>query len=265
MSLLKIATWNVNSIRARIHNLIEWIKDNDPDIICLQETKTDNKTFPFEALQSFNYNIKAHGQKSYNGVAILSKHNPIEVLTKLPGDDIDEQARFIEATFTINSQILRIGNIYLPNGNPVMSPKYSNKISWIKRFLQFASQRLALEEILILAGDYNIIPQPYDCYDPIIWESNACFQLEVRQYFQKLQNIGFTDAIRATHDTNNLYSFWDYFANSWTKNKGVRIDHMMLSPEATSLLHSAQINTKPRGWEKPSDHAPVILSLDIPE
>ncbi|AKK19857.1 exodeoxyribonuclease III [Candidatus Liberibacter africanus] len=265
MSLVTIATWNVNSIRARIHNLTAWIKENDPDIICLQETKTENKTFPFDDLESFNYHIEARGQKSYNGVAILSKYNPIEVVTDLPGGDFDDQARFIEATFTINSQILRIGNLYVPNGNPITSTKYNTKISWIKSFLQFASQRLTLEEPLIFAGDYNIIPQPRDCYNPTIWQNDACFTLEVRQYFQKLQNIGFTDAIRATHDANNLYSFWDYYPESWAKNKGIRIDHIMLSPEAASLLHSSQIDTKPRGCVKPSDHTPVIVSLDIPE
>ncbi|XCE33767.1 exodeoxyribonuclease III [Candidatus Liberibacter asiaticus] len=265
MSVVTVATWNVNSIRARIHNLAAWIKENNPDIICLQETKTEDKNFPFETLQSLNYHIETCGQKSYNGVAILSKYQPIEIVTHLPGDDLDVQARFIEATFTINTQTLRIGNLYLPHGNPITSTKYDDKISWIKRFLRFASQRLELEEPLIFAGDYNIIPQPHDCYNPIIWENDACFTLEVRQSFQKLQNMGFTDAIRAIHDTHHLYSFWDYYADSWSKNKGIRIDHIMLSPEATSLLHSARIDTKPRGWTKPSDHTPVIVSLDIPE
>lgn len=265
MSLVTIATWNVNSIRARIKNVITWIQENNPDIICLQETKTEDKTFPFEAIQSLNYHIETCGQKSYNGVAILSKYQPIEMIKKLPGDDLDEQARFIEATFTINSQILRIGNIYLPNGNPIASAKYDYKISWIKRFLQFASQRLELEEAFLFAGDYNIIPQPRDCYDSIMWQNDACFTLEVRQAFQKLQNMGFTDAVRATNDAHNIYSFWDYFSDSWRKNKGIRIDHVMLSPEATTFLHSAYIDKKPRGCVKPSDHTPVIVTLDIPE
>ncbi|MBY7649433.1 MAG: exodeoxyribonuclease III [Candidatus Liberibacter europaeus] len=264
MAQVKIATWNVNSIRARINNIVTWVEENNPDIICFQETKTEDKTFPIDTIQSLGYHVEMRGQKSYNGVAIVSKYQPEEVIKNFPGDDLDNQARFIEATFAINSQILRIANIYLPNGNPIGSPKYDYKISWIKRLLKFASQRLELEEPIILAGDYNIIPQPRDCYDSQLWQNDACFTLEVRQAFQKLQNIGFTDAIRATSDDNNIYSFWDYFSNSWKKNKGVRIDHLMLSPEAISFFQSSWIDKKPRGCEKPSDHSPVIVSLDIP-
>ncbi|MBL0849202.1 MAG: exodeoxyribonuclease III [Candidatus Liberibacter ctenarytainae] len=265
MRLVTIASWNVNSIRARIHNITTWIKANNPDILCLQETKTEDKTFPFDAIESLGYHAEIHGQKSYNGVAILSKHQPEEVIKGLPGDDLDEQARFIEATFVINSQILRIGNLYLPNGNPIATAKYHYKITWIERFLDFASQRLELEEPVIFAGDYNIIPQPCDCYDPEAWKDDACFTLEVRHAFQKLQNIGFTDAIRAISDAPHLYSFWNYRPGSWKKNKGLRIDHLMLSPEAIPLFKSAQIDQIPRGCEKPSDHAPVILYLEVPE
>ncbi|AHA28213.1 exodeoxyribonuclease III [Candidatus Liberibacter americanus] len=260
---IKIATWNVNSIRARIENVVTWIKDNNPDIICLQETKTEDINFPVEIIESLGYHVEIHGQKAYNGVAIISKFQPEEVIKRLPGDDLDNQARFIEATFSISGKILRIANIYLPNGNPISSPKYDYKLSWIKRLLQFASQRLELEEPFILIGDYNIIPHPRDCYDPNIWKNDACFSLEVRQYFQQLQNIGFIDAIRAISDEDNLYSFWDYHSGSWKKNKGVRIDHIMLSPEATSFLVSSLIDKTPRGCEKPSDHTPVIAYLEL--
>ncbi|MBA5724381.1 exodeoxyribonuclease III [Candidatus Liberibacter sp.] len=261
---MTVATWNVNGVRARINNLVTWLKENNPDIVCLQETKTQDINFPLEPIQSLGYQIEIHGQKAFNGVAIISKYQPEEVIKGFPDDSIDEQARFIEAVFSINSQILRIGSLYIPNGNPLSSPKYDYKLSWLERFSQFASKRLELEEPLILAGDYNIIPEPRDCYNPKAWEQDAVFTPEVRQTFQKLQNIGFVDAIRATSDAPHLYSFWDYKMGAWEKNKGVRIDHLMLSPEAAFFLRSAQIDKMSRGIEKPSDHVPVMVSLEIP-
>ncbi|AMC12979.1 exodeoxyribonuclease III [Liberibacter crescens] len=264
MLLLKIATWNINSIRAHINDFMEWLETNHPDIVCLQEIKTLEESFPVDRIESLGYHIETYGQKAFNGVAIISKFMPEEVLKGLPGDPQDTQARFIEAVFSINSQILRIGNLYLPNGNPFLSPKYNYKLAWIERLLSFAEERLSLEEPFILAGDYNIIPEPHDCYDPEAWENDALFVLPIRQSFKKLKNLGFIDAIRATTDSVLEYSFWDYKNNSWNKNKGIRIDHLMLSPEAASYLHSAWIDKELRNSEKPSDHVPVNIQLTIP-
>ncbi|MCM2293666.1 exodeoxyribonuclease III [Allorhizobium sp. BGMRC 0089] len=256
---MKIATWNINGIKARIDNLLQWLEAASPDIACLQEIKSVDESFPREPIEALGYHVETHGQKGFNGVALLSKVRPDEVNRGLPGDATDEQARFIEGVFSVPSGVLRVCSLYLPNGNPADDPvKYPYKLAWMERLKRFAEERLALEEPLILAGDYNVIPQPHDCFDPSVWAQDALFLPETRAAFRRLTNLGLTDAVRATTDAVKLYSFWDYQAGAWQKNNGIRIDHLLTSPEATDRLISTEIDRQVRSWEKPSDHVPVI-------
>ncbi len=258
MDAMKIATWNINGVKARIANLCEWLKSSAPDVVCLQEIKSVDEGFPRLEIEALGYHVETHGQKGFNGVAILSKMKPDEVNRGLPGDDGDEQARFIEAVFSVERGVVRICSLYLPNGNPPDDPvKYPYKLAWMERLKAFTESRLALEEPLILAGDYNVIPEPHDCRDPRLWEGDALFLPKTRQSFRRLENLGLTDAVRATSDDPLLYTFWDYQAGAWQKNNGIRIDHLMLSPEASDRLLSASIEKHVRSWEKPSDHVPV--------
>ena len=261
---MKIATWNINGVKARIDNLTQWLKDSNPDIVCLQEIKTVDEGFPRLEIEAMGYHVETHGQKGFNGVAILSKSKPDEVSRGLPGDPLDEQARFIEAVFSLpGNKALRVCCLYLPNGNPVETEKYTYKLAWMERLQQFAAQRLSYEEPLILAGDYNVIPEPHDCFEPKVWANDALFLPQTREAFRRLESLGFTDAVRATTDAVQLYSFWDYQAGAWPKNNGIRIDHLMLSPEAADRLAATAIEKHVRAWEKPSDHVPVIAHLDF--
>ncbi|MBL0374896.1 exodeoxyribonuclease III [Rhizobium sp. KVB221] len=255
---MKIATWNINGVRARIENLVAWLKESNPDIVCLQEIKCQDDAFPRLEIEALGYHVETHGQKGFNGVAILSKLKPDEVMRRLPGDEADEHARFMEAAFSVEGGAIRVASIYLPNGNPSNDPvKYPYKIGWMGRLEAYARERLALEEPLILAGDYNVIPEPHDCWDPKVWENDALFLPATRQAFRKIEHLGFTDAVRATTDGVPTYTFWDYQAGAWQKNWGIRIDHLMLSPEAADRLTSTVIEKHVRAWEKPSDHVPV--------
>ncbi|MDO6963876.1 exodeoxyribonuclease III [Rhizobium alvei] len=255
---MKIATWNINGVRARIENLVAWLKQSSPDIVCLQEIKCQDDAFPRLEIEALGYHVETHGQKSFNGVAILSKLKPDAVNRGLPGDEADEQARFMEAVFSVEPGKIRVCSIYLPNGNPADDPvKYPYKLAWMARLEAFARDRLALEEPLVLAGDYNVIPEPHDCWDPTVWAKDALFLPQTRQAFRRLENLGLTDAVRATADDVPLYTFWDYQAGSWQKNWGIRIDHLLLSPEAADRLTGTAVEKDVRGWEKPSDHVPV--------
>ena len=259
---MKIATWNINGIKARHDNLIEWLKQAAPDIACLQEIKSIDENFPREGIESLGYNLETHGQKGFNGVALLSKLPFDEVNRGLPvlkDDGADEQARFIEGVFTVGDKPLRVVSLYLPNGNPVDSEKFPYKLSWMQRLEAWALERLALEEPLILAGDYNVIPMPQDCHDPKAWEGDALFRPESRGAFRRLVNLGFTEALRSAEDGEKIYTFWDYQAGAWPKNNGIRIDHLLLSPEAANGFKSVEIDKYTREWEKPSDHVPVWL------
>jgi exodeoxyribonuclease III len=260
---MKIVTWNINGVRARQDNLQTWLKESDPDVVCLQELKSIDEGFPREAIESLGYHVETHGQKGFNGVAILSKTSPDEVIRGLAGDDGDEQSRFIEAVFSRDGGVVRVACLYLPNGNPVDTPKFPYKLSWMERLEAWAADRLALEEPLVIAGDFNVIPEPFDCYDPKVWEGDALFRPESRAAFRRLENLGFVDAIRAVTDEAKLYTFWDYQAGAWQKNNGIRIDHLMLSPEASDLLRAASVEHHVRGWEKPSDHVPVAIDIAI--
>ncbi|MEZ5872143.1 MAG: exodeoxyribonuclease III [Nitratireductor sp.] len=258
---MQIATWNINGVKARIDGLLEWLQQTNPDIACLQEIKSVDEGFPRMEIEALGYNVETHGQKGFNGVAILSKLPFDEVNRGLPGDDSDEQARFIEGVFSVGSKALRVVSLYLPNGNPVDSEKFPYKLGWMSRLEDWARQRLELEEALVLAGDYNVIPEPRDCHDPKAWEGDALFRPESRQAFRRLVNLGFTEALRGVNDDDKVYTFWDYQAGAWQKNNGIRIDHVLLSPEAANLLHHVEIDKFTRAWEKPSDHVPVRIGL----
>ncbi|WP_285536440.1 exodeoxyribonuclease III [Brucella sp. NBRC 12950] len=260
---MKIATWNINGVKARIENLQHWLKESSPDIACLQEIKSVDELFPRMEIEALGYHVETHGQKGFNGVAILSKKSPDEVNRGLPGDDSDEQARFIEAVFSTDKGVLRVVSLYLPNGNPIDTEKFPYKLSWMQRLEAWAKDRLELEEPLVLAGDYNVIPEPNDAKNPQQWLGDALFQPQSRQAFRRLENLGFTEAVRASTDEDGVYTFWDYQAGAWQKNNGIRIDHLMLSPEAANHFVAADIEKHVRAWEKPSDHVPVTVTLAV--
>jgi exodeoxyribonuclease III len=258
---MKIVTWNINGVRARIENLMHWLKESDPDVVCLQEIKTVDEGFPRLEIEAAGYNVATHGQKGFNGVAILSKLPFDEVNRGLDGDPADEQARFIEAVLSTPDGALRVVSLYLPNGNPIGTEKFAYKLAWMARLEAWAKARMALEEPLVLAGDYNVILEPIDAKNPDAWLGDALFQPESRQALRRLEALGFTDAVRAVTDAPGIYSFWDYQAGAWQKNNGIRIDHLMLSPEAADRLVSASVEKHVRAWEKPSDHVPVAAEL----
>jgi len=260
---MRIATWNVNSIRQRMDSLQAWLKERQPDIVCLQEIKCVDEAFPREAFEALGYNVAVHGQKAFNGVALLSKLPFDEVAPGLMGDASDVQARFLEALVSTKAGVIRVVSLYLPNGNPTDSEKYPYKLKWMDRLIAFSHERLKLEEPLILAGDYNVIPAAADARRPEAWVNDALFLPQTREKFRTLINLGLTDAIRAVSDAPNLYSFWDYQAGAWPKDDGIRIDHLLLSPQAADRLVDAGIDRHVRGWDKPSDHVPVWVDLDI--
>lgn len=259
---MKIATWNVNSIKARLENAISWLKDAQPDIVCLQELKCEDQAFPAASFEELGYSVITHGQKSYNGVAILSRNPPEDVRRGLDGEDEDAQARYIEAVYPLGSGIVRVASIYLPNGNPPGTEKFAYKLRWMARLRAHAKKLLALEEPVVLAGDYNVIPTRIDAKNPEAWAGDALFQPESRAAFRSLVNLGFTDAIRHVHgDKPDLYTFWDYQAGAWQRNNGIRIDHLLLSPQAADVLKDARIDREVRTQERPSDHVPVVVDL----
>jgi exodeoxyribonuclease-3 len=219
--------------------------------------------FPREPFEDLGYNVAIHGQKAFNGVAILSKLPFDDVTPRLPGDPEDDHARFMEAVVSTGAGALRVASIYLPNGNPPDTDKYSYKLKWMRRLFDYAHERLQLEEPLILAGDYNVIPAEVDVHDPKLWAGDALFLPTTRARFRALMNLGLVDAIRATTDADGLYSFWDYQAGAWQKNNGIRIDHLLLSPQAADRLVTAGIDKHVRSWEKPSDHVPVWIELEL--
>ena len=256
---MKIATWNVNSINARIPRVSEWLSQASPDVALLQELKCVDEKFPRTEIEDLGYNIVTHGQKSYNGVAILSKHPIEDVMIGLPGDDSDEQARYIEAT--INT--VRVASIYLPNGNPYPGEKFDYKIGWMDRLIERAKYLLTLEEDFVLAGDYNVCPKDEDCYDIVRFANDALVQPELRDRFYTLLNLGLTDAFRAFTPSGRNYTYWDYQAGAWQKDNGVRIDHLLLSPTAADKVIKCEIDRTPRGKERPSDHTPIWCELSL--
>ena len=255
---MKIATYNVNSINARLPNLLRWLNESAPDVVCLQELKSPQDQFPEAAIRNVGYGVVWHGQKSWNGVAILSKNSePQEIRRALPGDPDDVHSRYIEAT--VNGII--IGCLYLPNGNPAPGPKFEYKLRWLNRLIAHAAELLLSRAPVVLAGDYNVIPTATDVYKPERWVDDALFRTEVRGAFAHLLQHGWVDAVRTTHPTETIYTFWDYFRNSYGRDAGLRIDHLLLSPAIAGRLISAGVDREVRGWEKASDHAPTWVDI----
>jgi exodeoxyribonuclease-3 len=259
---MRIATWNVNSIKQRLDHLLKWLAAEQPDIACLQEIKCVDEAFPREQIEALGYNVAVHGQMAFNGVAILAKAPLADVTPRLPGDDGDDHARFIEATVAAGAGVVRIAGIYLPNGNPPNTDKYIYKIRWMDRLFAYLHERMTWEEPLIVAGDFNVIPTAADVSNPEGWVNDALYLPQTREKFRALIGLGMTDAIRAVSDAPGLYTFWDYQAGAWQKNKGIRIDHLLLSPQAADRMTGAGIHKYVRAWDKPSDHVPVWVELD---
>ncbi len=259
---MKIATWNVNSIKARLPNAVAWLKEAQPDVVLLQELKVTDDNFPALEIEELGYNCAVHGQKTYNGVAILSKFPLDDVSTGLPGDKSDEQSRYVEAWVDAgNGAGVRVASIYLPNGNPVDTDKFSYKLGWMERLVRHAKHLLASEEPVVLGGDYNVIPADEDCYDPAAWADDALARPESRAQFRTLLNLGYTEAWRTLHSESHVYSYWDYQGGAWQKDNGIRIDHLLLSPQAADRLVACEIDKGPRGKQKASDHTPVWCEL----
>ena len=252
-----VASWNINSVRLRLPLLLDYLKEQAPDVLCLQELKCTDEQFPRQEIEDAGYNALVQGQKSWNGVAILSKRPLEETQRGLPGAE-DEQSRYLEAlTQDEAGAIMRVVSIYLPNGNPAGTEKTTYKWAWMDRLKAHARDLLALEEPLVLAGDYNVIPAPEDAKHPEAWTGDALFLPDTRKRFRALVNLGFTDALRACSDAAGLYTFWDYQAGAWQRNNGIRIDHLLLSPQAADRLDSVAIDKEMRSKEKPSDHVPI--------
>ena len=260
---MKIATWNINGVKARIEGLTTWLKQTAPDVVCLQEIKSQTELFPAADIEALGYNVAVHGQKGFNGVALLSKRPLEDVRRGLPGEPDEAQSRYIEAVVPTAKGVVRVGGLYLPNGNPIATPKFDYKLAWMGCFESHVRSLLDLEEVLVLAGDYNVIPEPVDAKTPTAWTEDALFQPQSRQAWRKLQGLGLTDAVRLCHPESGVYTFWDYQAGAWQKDNGIRIDHLLLSPQATDRLQGVGIDKFTRGWEKPSDHVPVWVELNV--
>ncbi len=262
---MRIATWNVNSINARLVTVLGWFRQEQPDVACLQEIKCLEERFPTEAFEAMGYNLALHGQKTYNGVALLSKTPLEDVRRGLPGvdghaDGAADHARYVEAVVS-GERPVRVASIYLPNGNPVGAEKFAYKLRWMDRLRAHAGDLLALEESLVLAGDYNVIPEPQDADNPAAWSGDALFQPESRGAFRALKWLGLCDAYMISDGAPGGYTFWDYQAGAWQRNHGIRIDHLLLSPQASDRLAGVTIHREARGRDKPSDHVPVVAAL----
>jgi len=265
--VLRVATWNVNSIKARIGSALPWLKESAPDVVLLQETKTLADDFPRLEIEDAGYNLAVIGQKTYNGVAILSKHPLIVEAERLPGDDGDEQARYVEALVEVRrpkrSLVLRVASVYAPNGNPIDSDKFAYKLAWLDRLGAHLRRLLAHEEPMVIGGDYNVAPADEDVYDPEAWADDALCRPESRAKFRAVLHLGFTDAVRALNAGPRLYTYWDYQGNRFARDEGLRIDHLLLSPQAADRLKASGIDRGPRGRDRPSDHTPAWCELDL--
>ena len=257
---MKIASFNINGVKARLPALTDWLAEAEPDVVVLQEIKSIDENFPREHFEDLGYNVETHGQKSFNGVAILSKL-PLEDVTRgLPGDEEDEQARWIEAT-VIGEHAVLVCGLYLPNGNPAPGPKYDYKLAWMERMRARATELIAAEEPAIMCGDYNIIPQAEDAARPDDWRDDALFLQTSRNAYRRILNLGFTEALRTLNAAPETYTFWDFQRGAWQRNDGIRIDHFLLTPQAADLLTACEIDAHVRGREKPSDHVPIWVEL----
>ena len=257
---MKLATFNINGIKARIEALPAWLAEAAPDVVCLQEIKSVDEAFPREVFEALGYRVETHGQKGFNGVAILSKLALSDVRRGLPGDVGDEQARWIEAVVHAGRPV-RVCGLYLPNGNPAPGPKYDYKLAWMARMEVRVRELLAAEEAFVCLGDYNVIPQGVDAAKPEAWVTDALFLPEARAAFRRMANLGLTDAVRVRDGAAGVYTFWDYQAGAWERNNGIRIDHVMCSPQVADRLEEAGIDKGVRGRDKPSDHVPVWVEI----
>ncbi|MEM7615213.1 MAG: exodeoxyribonuclease III [Pseudomonadota bacterium] len=257
---MKIASFNINGVKARLPALLAWLEEARPDVAVLQEIKSVDEGFPREPIEDLGYTVHTHGQKGFNGVALLSRLPVEDVSHGLPGDEDDVQARWIEGV-VMGEVPVRICGLYLPNGNPAPGPKYDYKLDWMARLKARAADLLVAEECAVMAGDYNVIPQPEDCADTKIWADDALFLPQTRAAFREIVNLGFTDALRATSAAPETYTFWDYQAGAWERNNGIRIDHLLLTPQAADRLQNCEIDAQIRGREKPSDHVPIWIDL----
>jgi exodeoxyribonuclease-3 len=255
---MKIASYNVNGVNGRLPVLVRWLKESQPDIVCLQELKSPDERFPIAEIRKAGYGAIWHGQKAWNGVAILARgSDPVETRRGLPGDPEDLHSRYIEAAV----QGIIVGCLYLPNGNPAPGPKFDYKLLWFEQLTKHGKKLLASGQPVILGGDYNVMPTDLDVYAPERWRDDALFRPEVRAAYAALVKQGWTDAIRALHPNERIYTFWKYFRNAFARNAGLRIDHLLLSPSVAKRLKAAGVDGSPRGWEKTSDHAPVWIEL----
>lgn len=261
---MKIASFNINGIKARLGALTDWLDEAQPDVVLCQEIKSIDENFPREPFEERGYNVETHGQKGFNGVAILSKRPLEDVRRGLPGDDTDEQARWIEATVMGDHQAVRLCGLYLPNGNPAPGPKYDYKLAWMHRLEARAKALLDEEAPALMAGDYNVIPQEEDAARPEQWTEDALYRPETRRAFRRILNLGYTEAFRARTQAPGHYSFWDYQAGAWERNNGIRIDHFLLTPAAADMMAECQIDASIRGRSdpRPSDHVPVWIELN---
>ena len=257
---MDIATWNVNSVKARLATVTRYLDEAKPDILAMQEIKTVDDAFPVEAFEERGYNLAVHGQKSYNGVAIASKYPIDDVRIGLPGEDEDEQARYIEVVASLPKGAVRVASIYLPNGNPVQpdSDKYPYKLGWYDRLIAHAESLLANEEAVVLAGDYNTIPRAEDVHDPSGWWGDALYRPETLAKWRELLNLGYYSAFEMLSNAAGQYTFWDYQGGAWPRNHGIRIDHLVCSPQAMDRCEALRIDKHVRDWSKPSDHVPVV-------
>jgi exodeoxyribonuclease III len=255
---MRIVTYNVNGISARLANLVRWLDESAPDVVCLQELKAPQEKFPELAIRAAGYGVIWHGQKSWNGVAILARgREPVEIRRVLPGDPDDVHSRYIEAK--VDQTI--VGCLYLPNGNPAPGPRFDYKLRWLERFTRHAAELVANPAPVVLAGDYNVIPTERDVYKPERWVDDALFRVEVREAYAQLLRQGWTDAVRTLHPQAQIYTFWDYFRNAYQRDAGLRIDHLLLNPALAGRLRQAGVDRNVRGWEKASDHAPTWVEV----
>ena len=264
---MKIASFNINGVKARLPLVLDWLRETAPDVAILQEIKSMDEGFPREAFEELGYNVETHGQKGFNGVALVSKYPLEDVVQGLPGaagagrEGVDdEEARYIEAT-VVGETAVRICGLYLPNGNPAPGEKYDYKLRWMERLATRAAELLATEEPFLMAGDYNVIPQAEDAARPEAWTEDALYLPETRAAFRRLVNLGLTEALRARTQAPELYTFWDFQRGAWQRNDGIRIDHFLLSPQCADLLEDCQIDKEIRSRDKPSDHVPIWVQL----
>jgi exodeoxyribonuclease-3 len=260
---MKIVTWNINGVRARIESALAYLRQAAPDVVCLQEIKCQTEAFPASEFEQLGYHAAVHGQKGFNGVAILSKVPLEESRMGLPGNDADDQSRFIEATLSVPSGVVKVASIYAPNGNPIGTEKFTYKLAWLARLRAHFRALLAEEIPFVMAGDYNVIPEPSDAKRPAAWTNDALFQPETRAAYRTILSDGLTDAVRLCHPGPGVYTFWDYQAGAFQKDDGIRIDHLLLSPQAADRLVAAGVDRFTRAWEKPSDHVPTWVELDV--